>query len=186
MKWLVIVSCLLVGCASINGESITQKQTQQIAKHPMSSTCRACSRRMFTCDVGSCEKCGGFTPSGMLFLCNTCAIDLDQCASCRLSILNEPEDDLDAPRIHIVSLDIGEDPPTVQKGLTRQQVLDERDRRVGRIADELRVWLDANNLKSVTIDKQLRAICTLFIKCSLRQAQAIAKAPGVSAISRGD
>lgn len=186
MKLLLVVAILtLIGCTTVDNRA-PEQQTQQIAKQPMNSLCRACSRRMYTCDVGSCKKCGGFVSSGSLNLCDTCAVALDQCASCGQTILNEPADDLDLPRPHIVSLDIGDDPPSVQKGMTRNQVLDERDKRVSRLSKGLRDWLDANNLKDVTIDKELKAICTLFITCSLRQAELIAKAPNVSAISRGD
>jgi len=152
----------------------------------MSDLCRACSRHMFTCDIGSCKKCGEMTTSGMLTLCSKCSIALDQCGSCGRSILNEPEDDPNAPRAHIVSLqDDGED-ISVQKGYTRQQVLEHSGAQVKVASQALRKWLDEHNLAHVTIDNELKAVRVIFITCSLNEAKLIEKAPGVAAISRGD
>lgn len=127
----------------------------------MSDLCRACSRRMFTCDIGACQKCGLMTSSGMFKLCQKCAIRLDQCASCSQSLTNESPENLDAPHSHLV---LSNDTESLN----------------------LREWLDNHNLEKVTIDRTFSAIKAISITCSLQEAKLIEKAPGVIAISRED
>jgi hypothetical protein len=44
--------------------------------------CANCSNQCFTCDVGHCRKCFNTTSSGMISLCNMCAIELNECGAC--------------------------------------------------------------------------------------------------------
>lgn len=45
--------------------------------------CTPCTRKGFITVPGYCYHCGGYTPSSMLRLCDSCSQSLDECASCR-------------------------------------------------------------------------------------------------------
>lgn len=183
MKLLsTIVVSLLIGCATFDSR---EPQSQQIAKQPMQSLCNKCSRQMVTCDIGSCDACGEMTTSGCFSLCDKCSIKLDQCGNCRKSILNEPADDLDEPRAFIVSVESDENSPSVRDGFTRAQVLEAQEASMTAFSTKFRAWLDENDLKNVTIDKQLNAVRCLFITCSINQSKKIEKFSGVH-VARGD
>lgn len=170
---LPLVFVFAIGCASVSTKS-------------GSDLCLKCSRMMYTCDVGSCEKCHKTTSSGAFALCRTCAVKLDQCASCRKSISGEPPDDPDEPREFIVTAKRKDKRPGVADGLTRSQVNERSAVATEQFEASLRKWLDANGLSNVEIVNRFRAFEMLVIKCSLTQAALIEKAPGVGAISRGD
>lgn len=138
---------------------------------------------MFTADIGSCENCGHYTPSGGHSLCEKCAVKLDQCASCRQSIQNEPADDPHEKRMHIVTFDRNERPG--KKG-SRKETIDSAKEFTSAASAALRAWMDQNDLKDVEVVNELSSICTVFINCSIEQAQKIKSGPLVDSVSRGD
>lgn len=60
--------------------------------------CEECrnSSGLSTCDIGSCQRCKGFTPSGSNKFCRSCSLELELCYSCGGEIVQVSQDDLDA------------------------------------------------------------------------------------------
>jgi hypothetical protein len=57
----------------------------------MSGLCEECSQKFYTCDVGHCGSCGGMTSSGMISLCDKCAIEKNTCGACGRKPLKQQE-----------------------------------------------------------------------------------------------
>lgn len=54
--------------------------------------CDGCAEKIHTCDVGSCEKCGGHTSSGAFPLCHDCAEKAVVCMACKEPLPKDADD----------------------------------------------------------------------------------------------
>jgi len=48
--------------------------------------CEKCKNKVYTCDIGRCENCGGPTASGAFKLCRKCSALLGECQHCRAKL----------------------------------------------------------------------------------------------------
>ena len=145
----------------------------------MKPLCNACTRRPHDAAIGRCTNCGNMTPSSGFAFCAKCSLALDKCQFCKDSLSNQPADDPNKPRLHIVSFDHSKESPLTGSRTGRIEQAKERMRKH---KAELEKWFKENNLESIEIDKS-ETIGSLFITCSLNQAKDIAKS---FSICRGD
>jgi hypothetical protein len=140
---------------------------------------------MYTCDIGSCKKCGSWTSSGMFHLCARCARKSNKCASCDGPLdAVKPETPADAKLVYMVGVNVEHyrGNPVVQysrKGLVRRQRKAFRAWR-----EDVRALLAARGWSkdSVKFVTELPYVGMLVIECTKAVADELSKMEGTESL----
>lgn len=76
----MVLLCLLIQSACSSVSSVKRLDDELDSEGIY--LCSECRNLAFTCDIGTCTKCGGPTTSGAFRYCSECARKLDRCQAC--------------------------------------------------------------------------------------------------------